>query len=442
MTKIAMIGAGSTVFMKNILTDILLEEPFARCEFALQDIDPKRLATSKLVAERVAEVLPVSPVITATKNRREALKGADFVIVMIQVGGYKPSTVIDFEIPAKYGLKQTIADTLGIGGIMRGLRTAPVLADIGRDMQELCPDAWMLQYVNPMAINCLALSHLLPDLNYVGLCHSVQGTAADLARDLGEDLNSIDYDCAGINHVAFYTRFEKRHADGGVEDLYPRLHQLVEPRAYGPNWDGCTNHVRYEVLKRLGYFVTESSEHFAEYTPWFIKNSQPELIQKFDIPVNEYIRRCEKQLAEWDAQEAELLADTKPLCEKSVEYAARIISSIVTGTPDVIYGNVLNRNLIGNLPANACVEVPCDVNGSGLTPRQVDDLPAHLAGLIQTNITVQQLTVDAIVSGRREAVYHAAMLDPHTSAELNLDQIWRMVDELLDAHEGWIPPLS
>ena len=442
MTKIAMIGAGSTVFMKNILTDILLEQPFASCEFALQDIDPKRLATSKLVAERVAEVLPVSPVITATEDRREALKGADFVIVMIQVGGYKPSTVIDFEIPAKYGLKQTIADTLGIGGIMRGLRTAPVLADIGRDMQALCPDAWMLQYVNPMAINCLVLSHLLPDLNYVGLCHSVQGTAADLARDLGEDLNTIDYDCAGINHVAFYTRFEKRHADGGVEDLYPRLHQLIEPRAYGPNWDGCTNHVRYEVLKRLGYFVTESSEHFAEYTPWFIKNSQPELIQKFDIPVNEYIRRCEKQLAEWDAQEAELLADTKPICEKSVEYAARIISSIVTGTPDVIYGNVLNQNLIGNLPQNACVEVPCDVNSSGLTPRQVDDLPAHLAGLIQTNITVQQLTVDAIVSGRREAVYHAAMLDPHTSAELNLDQIWRMVDELLDAHEGWIPPLS
>ena len=442
MTKIAMIGAGSTVFMKNILTDILLEEPFARCEFTLQDIDPKRLATSKLVAERVAEVLPVSPVITATENRREALQGADFVIVMIQVGGYKPSTVIDFDIPAKYGLKQTIADTLGIGGIMRGLRTAPVLADIGRDMQELCPDAWMLQYVNPMAINCLALSHLLPDLNYVGLCHSVQGTAADLARDLGEDLKDIDYDCAGINHVAFYTRFEKLHADGKAEDLYPRLHQLIEPRSYGPNWDGCTNHVRYEVLKRLGYFVTESSEHFAEYTPWFIKNSQPDLIKKFDIPINEYIRRCEKQLAEWDAQEADLLADTKPLCEKSVEYAARIISSIVTGTPDVIYGNVLNRNLIGNLPENACVEVPCDVNGAGLTPRQVDDLPAHLAGLIQTNITVQQLTVDAIVTGRKEAVYHAAMLDPHTSAELNLDQIWHMVDELLEAHEGWIPVLS
>ena len=361
---------------------------------------------------------------------------------MIQVGGYKPSTVIDFEIPAKYGLKQTIADTLGIGGIMRGLRTAPVLADIAQDMLELCPDAWMLQYVNPMAINCLALSQLHPDLKYVGLCHSVQGTAADLARDLGENLDNIEYDCAGINHVAFYTRFEKRLANGEYEDLYPRLKSLVDTRNYGPNWDGCTNHVRYEVLKRLGYFVTESSEHFAEYTPWFIKNSQPELIEKFDIPINEYIRRCEKQIGEWDAPEADLLADTRPVCEKSVEYAARIISSIVTDTPDVIYGNVLNRNLIGNLPANACVEVPCDVNRSGLTPRKVDDLPQHLSALIQTNISVQQLTVEAIVSGRREAVYHAAMLDPHTSAELSLEQIWRMVDELLDAHASWIPALS
>ena len=442
MTKIAMIGAGSTVFMKNILTDILLEPPFATCEFALQDIDPKRLATSKLVADKVAETLPVSPKITASQDRCNALRGADFVIVMIQVGGYKPSTVIDFEIPAKYGLKQTIADTLGIGGFMRGLRTAPVLADIAQDMQELCPDAWMLQYVNPMAINCLALSHLHPDLKYVGLCHSVQGTAADLARDLGENLDNIEYDCAGINHVAFYTRFEKRLANGKYEDLYPRLKSLVDTRNYGPNWDGCTNHVRYEVLKRLGYFVTESSEHFAEYTPWFIKNSQPELIENFDIPINEYIRRCEKQIGEWDALEADLLADTKPVCEKSVEYAARIISSIVTGTPDVIYGNVLNRNLIGNLAANACVEVPCDVNRSGITPRKVDDLPAHLSALIQTNISVQQLTVEAIVSGRREAVYHAAMLDPHTSAELSLDQIWRMVDELLDAHAGWIPSLS
>ena len=442
MTKVTMIGAGSTVFMKNILTDILLEKPFAECEIALQDIDPKRLETSKLVADKVAASLGVSPRIMATDNRKEALKNADYVIVMIQVGGYKPSTVIDFEIPAKYGLKQTIADTLGIGGIMRGLRTVPVLIDIAKDMMEICPDALMLQYVNPMAINCLALSRMMPELKYVGLCHSVQGTAQDLANDLGEKIEDIEYDCAGINHVAFYTRFEKRHADGKMEDLYPRLQALVEPRAYGPNYDGCTNHVRYEMLKRLGYFVTESSEHFAEYTPYFIKNSQPELIEDFNIPINEYIRRCESQIADWDAQEKEMLSDKPLLCEKSVEYAARIITAIETQTPDVIYGNVMNKDLIGNLPNNSCVEVPCDVGARGLIPRAVPDLPMHLTALMQTNISVQQLTVEALVTGQKDFIYHAAMMDPHTAAELNLNQIWSMVDELIDAHEGWLPTFN
>ena len=223
MTKITIIGAGSTVFMRNIVTDILLEPLFADCHIALQDIDEKRLKTSQLVVDKITSALSVSPQVTATMSREEALTGADFVILMIQVGGYKPSTVIDFDIPQKYGLQQTIADTLGIGGIMRGLRTVPVLVDIARDMERLCPDALMLQYVNPMAINCLALSQIAPELNYVGLCHSVQGTAADLARDLGEDMANISYDCAGINHMAFYTRFEKTHADGTVEDLYPRL---------------------------------------------------------------------------------------------------------------------------------------------------------------------------------------------------------------------------
>ena len=439
MTKIAMIGAGSTVFMKNILTDILLEPPFKDCDVALQDIDAKRLKTSKLVAEKIAQNLGVTPNIMATENRREALAGADYVVLMIQVGGYKPSTVIDFEIPAKYGLKQTIADTLGIGGIMRGLRTAPVLVDIAKDMEDVCPDALMLQYVNPMAINCLALSRFAPELKYVGLCHSVQGTAQDLANDLGENINDIDYDCAGINHVAFYTRFEKRHADGQMEDLYPRLKALVETRDYGVNYDGCTNHVRYEMLKRLGYFLTESSEHFAEYNPWFIKNNQPELIEKFNIPINEYIRRCENQIAEWDQQEQDLLSDAPMVCEKSVEYAARIITAIETDTPDVIYGNVLNTQLINNLPANSCVEVPCDVTGKGLTPRAVPDLPMHLAAIMQSNINVQQLTVEALLTGRKEPIYHAAMMDPHTAAELNLDQIWHMVDDLIEAHQGWLP---
>jgi len=242
------------VFMRNIVTDILLEPVFHDCEIALQDIDEKRLVTSKLVVDKITTKLGVAPTVTATLSRDEALKGSDFVIMMIQVGGYKPSTVIDFEIPAKYGLQQTIADTLGIGGIMRGLRTVPVLQDVARDMERLCPDALMLQYVNPMAINCLALSHLSPELNYVGLCHSVQGTAADLARDLGEDIADIDYDCSGINHMAFYTRFEKRHADGTMEDLYPRLMKVGADKSFGSNWDGCTNEVRYEILKRLGYF--------------------------------------------------------------------------------------------------------------------------------------------------------------------------------------------
>jgi len=439
MTKITIIGAGSTVFMRNIVTDILLEPIFSQCHIALQDIDEKRLKTSQLVVKKITDKLGVSPEVTATTSREEALSGANFVILMIQVGGYKPSTVIDFDIPQKYGLQQTIADTLGIGGIMRGLRTVPVLVDIAKDMERLCPDALMLQYVNPMAINCLALSRIAPELKYVGLCHSVQGTAADLARDLGENIDDISYDCSGINHMAFYSRFEKIHPDGTKEDLYPRLMKVGEEKSFGPNWDGCTNHVRYEVLKRLGYFVTESSEHFAEYTPWFIKSHKPELLDEFNIPINEYIRRCEKQIAEWDEQEQDLLAHNDIICEKSVEYAARIITSMVSGEEDVIYGNVMNHGYVPDLPTNSCVEVPCVTSLGKLTPQSVPALPLHLNRLIQTNISVQQLTVEALLTGKKEPIYHAAMLDPHTAAELSLDQIWHMVDDLLEAHQGWIP---
>ena len=351
MTKIVFIGAGSTVFMKNILTDVLLESELQSSHIVLHDIDDKRLQTSQLVAEKVSSIIGTSAKIEIKADRKEALKNAEFVIVMIQVGGYKPSTIIDFEIPAKYGLQQTIADTLGIGGIMRGLRTVPVLVDIAKDMMELCPQALMLQYVNPMAINCLGLSHFVPELKYVGLCHSVQGTAADLARDIGEDINQIQYECSGINHMAFYTKFEKKLADGSNQDLYPQIHRVGEEGSFGPNWDGCTNHVRYEILKRLGYFVTESSEHFAEYTPWFIKNHQQGLLKDFNIPINEYIRRCEKQIQEWEDQEQQLLSNKELVCEKSVEYASRIILSMVTGKENLIYGNVLNINLIPNLPA-------------------------------------------------------------------------------------------
>ena len=441
MVKIAIIGAGSTVFMKNIVTDIVLEPWLESAHIALHDIDAERLAVSEKVARRICDTTNTRLTISASLNRREALQHADFVITMIQVGGYNPATVIDFDIPKKYGLRQTIGDTLGIGGIMRGIRTVPVLRQIADDMADCCPDALLLQYVNPMAINCLALSKLAPQLNYIGLCHSVQGTAIDLARDLGEKPESIDYDCAGINHVAFYTRFEKRHADGRMEDLYPRLRQLAQSREYGRGWEDCANHVRYDMLTRLGYFVTESSEHFAEYTPYFIKSNQPQLIDNYEIPLDEYPRRCEAQIAEWEAQAAALTGDDEMFCEKSVEYAARIIGAMTQGRRDKIHGNLANRGLIDNLPENACVEVPCLVDEHGVVPQKVGALPPHLAALMQTNINVQQLTVEALVTGQREHVYHAAMLDPHTAAELNLDQIWALVDEMLDAHGEAIPEL-
>ena len=425
--------------MKNILTDILLESELNSSEITLYDIDSSRLKTSQIVADKIASSLKVSASIKSTNDRKKALKDANFVIVMIQVGGYKPSTLIDFEIPAKYGLQQTIADTLGIGGIMRGLRTVPVLVEIAEEMLELCPRAMMLQYVNPMAINCLGLSHFVPELRYVGLCHSVQGTVADLARDIGEDFNKIEFECSGINHMSFFTKFAKKLNNGSTEDLYPKIFQKGETGDFGTNWDGCSNKVRYEVLKKLGYFVTESSEHFAEYTPWFIKSHQKDLIRKFDIPINEYIRRCEKQILEWDKQEKDMLSNPKIDNNKSVEYASRVILSMITGKKDIIYGNVLNTYLIPNLPNNSCVEVPCVIQKDDLVPQVVPPLPIHLANLIQTNISVQQLTVEALKTRKKDSIYYAAMLDPHTAGELNLDQIWKMVDELIDAHGSMLP---
>lgn len=434
MTKVCMIGAGSTVFMKNLVGDILLNEIFADCEIALQDIDEARLKTSAVVAEKIADALSVSPKIVATTDRREALAGADFVIVMIQVAGYKPGTVTDFEIPKKYGLRQTIADTLGVGGIMRGLRTVPVLLDIAKDMREVCPNALMLQYVNPMVINCWALNELAPDIRHVGLCHSVQGTAFELSKDLGVDYKSLRYQCAGINHMAFYMRFERELPDGTREDLYPKLKEIAA-RGEEPGW----NKVRYEILRRTGHFVTESSEHFAEYVPWFIKRDRPDLIEKFNIPLDEYIRRCEEQIAAWEAQERELVSANRLEVKFSGEYGAKIMRAVTTGKPAVINGNVANNGLIDNLPAGTCVEVPCLVDANGITPTRVGKLPPHLAAMMQTNINVQALTVEAIRTGKREHIYHAAMMDPHTAAELSLDEIWSLVDDLIEAHGGWLP---
>jgi len=428
MPKITFIGAGSTVFAKNLLGDILGFPELADSQISLFDIDPERLRTSEIVARKVGQALGAHPTVEATTDRRRALDGADYAICMIQVAGYKPGTVIDFEIPKQYGLRQTIADTLGIGGIMRALRTIPVLLSVCRDMEELCPGVTFLQYVNPMAMNCWAISRA-STVKTVGLCHSVQGTAMQLAADIGVPFDEINYTCAGINHMAFYLRFER---DG--QSLYPLVRRVVEEGRV-PDW----NRVRYEMFTRLGYFVTESSEHFSEYVPWFIKRDRPDLIDRYNVPLDEYIRRCEDQIAGWHQMRAQFESDAPVEVHRSHEYGSLIIHSLETDQPRVVYGNVPNRGLIDNLPPGCCVEVPCLVDRNGVQPTKIGALPPQLAALMQTNINVQSLAVEAALTGRRDHIYHAAMLDPHTGAELSLEQIWSLVDDLIAAHGDWLP---
>ncbi|BDT66449.1 alpha-galactosidase [Comamonadaceae bacterium OS-1] len=460
--KITLIGAGSIVFTRNLLGDIFSYPELADCEVALHDIDEHRLRLAEMVAQRRAAALGVQPLITASTDRRRALDGAQFVISTIQVGGYKPATVTDFEIPKKFGLEQTIGDTLGIGGIMRGLRTIPVQLAMLKDMEDVCaPGAIHLNYVNPMAMITWALNQASKRIPTVGLCHSVQHTAHELAHDLGIPAEEIDYTCAGINHMSFYTKFEHK----GV-DLYPRLRQIyAEGKA--PDW----NRVRYEMLNQLGHFPTESSEHFAEYVPWFIKKGREDLLTKYNIPLDEYPGRCQIFEHAWPYIERELQApgtqDVQALTaeleaanihvmprniteaarlleglnavNRSVEYGGQIIHSMVSGTPRVVYGNVLNHHLIDNLPQGCAVEVPCLVDANGVQPTRVGKLPIQLAALMRTNVNVQELVVAAITEQQREHVYHAAMLDPHTAAVLDLSQIRAMVDELLVAHRAFLP---
>lgn len=434
MPKITFIGAGSTIFARRLLGDILTFPELADATIVLQDIDKTRLETSTLVAQKVAQTCQADPTIISTTNQREALDGADYVICMIQVAGYKPGTVIDFEIPKKYGLRQTIADTLGIGGIMRGLRTIPVLLGICRDMEELCPNALLLQYVNPMVMNCWAINRAT-SIKTVGLCHSVPHTAEYLAVDLELPYEEINYLVAGINHVAFFLKLEHNG-----QDLYPRLRQFAQNEEAPVRRRGMVDAVRYEMFRRLGYFVTESSEHFAEYVPWFIKRGRPDLLAKFNIPLDEYINRCERQISEWDALREELLhGENQLVVDRSQEYGSLIIHSLETGQPRTIYGNVPNNNNITNLPADCPVEIPCLVDKNGIQPTTVGEIPPQLAAVMQTNINVHRLTVEAALTQKRAHIYHAGMMDPHTSAELDLTQIQAMVDELIAAHGNWLP---
>ena len=535
--KITFIGAGSTIFVKNILGDVFHREALKTAHIALMDIDPTRLEESHIVVRKLMDSAGASGKITCHTQQKEALQDADFVVVAFQIGGYEPCTVTDFEVCKRHGLEQTIADTLGPGGIMRALRTIPHLWQICEDMTEVCPDATMLNYVNPMAMNTWAMYARYPHIKQVGLCHSVQGTAEELARDLNIDPATLRYRCAGINHMAFYLELERKIADGSYVNLYPELlaaydaGQAPKPNIHGntrcqnivryemfkklgyfvtessehfaeytpwfikpgredlierykvpldginhmafylelerkiadgsyvnlypellaaydagqapkPNIHGntrCQNIVRYEMFKKLGYFVTESSEHFAEYTPWFIKPGREDLIERYKVPLDEYPKRCVEQLANWHKELEEYKNASRIDIKPSREYASTIMNAIWTGEPSVIYGNVRNDGLIDNLPQGCCVEVACLVDANGIQPTKVGTLPSHLAALMQTNINVQTLLTEAILTENRDRVYHAAMMDPHTAAVLGIDEIYALVDDLIAAHGDWLP---
>ena len=432
--KITFMGAGSTVFVKNVIGDTLLTPALTEdLEIALYDIDKARLEESALVVgmlnkkynggrARINKYLGIP-------ERKNALRGASFVINAIQVGLYDPCTIIDFEIPKKYGLCQTIADTLGIGGIFRGLRTIHVMRGFAEDMAEACPNAYFLNYTNPMAILSGYMQRYTP-IKTVGLCHSVQVCTRDLFSGIGLDHSIIGSErIAGINHMAWLLDIR----DKAGNDLYPEIRRLAKEKNKSEKHNDM---VRFDYIDKLGYYCTESSEHNAEYNPFYIKSKYPELIDRFNIPLDEYPRRCENQIANWEKQKNELMNGGDIEHIRSHEYASRIMEAIVTNKPYKIGGNVLNTSLIDNLPSDACVEVPCMIDGDGIHPTHVGKLPPQLAAMNITNINPQLLTIEAAVTGKREHIYHAAMLDPHTSAELSIDDIIKMCDELYEAHES------
>ena len=429
MTKITFLGAGSTVFAKNVLGDTMMTPALQGFELALFDIDTQRLKDSEMMLNNMKRTTGSTCVIKAYADRKEALRGAKYVVNAIQVGGYDPCTITDFEIPKKYGLRQTIADTVGIGGIFRNLRTIPVMLDFAKDMREVCPDAWFLNYTNPMAVlTNVMITH--GGVKAVGLCHSVQACIPHLFDNLGMEKEGVQAKIAGINHMAWLLEVTK----DGV-DLYPE----IKRRAIEKQKEKHDDMVRLEMMLKFGYYITESSEHNAEYHPYFIKRNYPELIERFNIPLDEYPRRCVEQIARWTKMRDELVNDANLTHERSHEYASYIFEAMETGVPFKIGGNVKNTGLITNLPREAVVEVPCLVDRSGVTPTYVGDLPPQCAALNRTNINTQLLTIEAAITGKKEHIYHAAMLDPHTAAELSMDDIIAMCDDLIEAHGDWLP---
>ena len=436
MLKITFMGAGSTVFVRNVLGDCMRTPALWDAEMALYDINAERLEESRVMLEALNKNINENRATIRTylgeENRKEALRDARFVVNAIQVGGYEPCTVIDFEIPKKYGLRQTIADTLGIGGIMRGLRTIPVMADFARDMEEVCPDALFLNYTNPMGI-LTGYMNRYTKIKTVGLCHSVQACSYWLMKALGMDdkIEGRRELIAGINHMGWLLKI----ADKEGNDLYPEIRRrAAEKNATEKHHDM----VRYEYIRRLGYYCTESSEHNAEYNPLFIKSKYPEMIEKFNIPLDEYPRRCVNQIAGWKEEWEKIMQGGEITHDRTGEYASYIMEAIVENKPYEIGGNIINHGCIENLPDDACVEVPCLVNGDGIHPCHVGRLPVQLAAMNMTNINVQLMTIEAAATKKKEAIYQAAMLDPHTAAELNMDDIVAMCDELIEAHGDYM----
>lgn len=430
MSRITFLGAGSTVFAKNILGDCMMLPALQGWEFALHDIDEERLNDSEMMLKNLKESLGVDVTIKSYLNRKESLVGAKYVINAIQVGLYEPCTVTDFEVPKKYGLRQTIGDTLGIGGIFRNLRTIPVMLDFARDMEEVCPDAYFLNYTNPMSV-LTGVMNRFTKIKTIGLCHSVQACVPQLFRQLEMDDSGVDWKIAGINHMSFLLEVKK---DG--QDLYPE----IKRRAKIAQKEKHDDMVRYELMDKFGYYITESSEHNAEYHPYFIKSKYPELIEKFNIPLDEYPRRCVEQIARWQEMRQDLVENKGLTHIRSDEYGSRIIEAIETDQPFTFGGNVLNTGgIISNLPKNAVVEVKCIADGNGITPTYVGDLPEQCAALNRTNINTQLLTIEAAITRKKEHIYQAALLDPHTAAELSIDEIVALCDDLIAAHGDWLP---
>ena len=431
--KITFVGAGSTVFARNVIGDCILTPELGDFDVCLFDIDPKRLDESYQILSNINKTANGKVHITQTLDRETAFRGADFVVNAIQVGLYDPCTITDFEVPKKYGLRQTIADTLGIGGIFRALRTIPVMKAYADDMERWCPNALFLNYTNPMAM-LAGYMQRYTNIRTVGLCHSVQGCASGLLGTLGMDeyIDHCRWKIAGINHQAWLLEIE----DLKGNDLYPEIKRRAEDPAYNTDRNDL---VRLKIMKEFGYYVTESSEHTSEYTPYFIKDKYPELIEQYKIPLDEYPRRCINQINGWNEMRDSLLKDSHIEHQKTHEFASYIIRAVLEDKPYRIHGNVLNTGLITNLPQNACVEVPVLVDRNGLNPCYVGDLPEQCAALNRTNINVQLLTIKAAETLQKSYIYQAAMLDPHTSSELSIDDIKALCDDLIEAHGDWLP---